>query len=48
MMTNMKCKPPIVELNLRKCDYSDAYILVSGSISVADTSAAGAVANDIN
>ena len=30
------------------CDYSAAYILVKGTITVADTSAAGAVANNTN
>ena len=30
------------------CDYSDAYILVKGTISVNNTAAAGAAANDIN
>ena len=30
------------------CDYSDAYILVKGTITVNDTSAAGAAANDTN
>ena len=30
------------------CDYSDAYILVKGTITVADISAAGAVANNTN
>ena len=29
------------------CDYSDVYILVKGTITVADTSAAGATANNI-
>ena len=30
------------------CDYSDAYILLKGTITVADTSAAGASANNTN
>ena len=30
------------------CDYSDAYILVKGTITVDDTSAAGAAANNTN
>ena len=30
------------------CDYSDAYILVKGNISVNNTAAAGAAANNIN
>ena len=30
------------------CDYSDAYILVTGTITVEDTSAAGAAANNTN
>ena len=30
------------------CDYNDAYILVKGTITVADTSAAGAAANNTN
>ena len=30
------------------CDYSDAYILVKGTITVADTSAAGTAANNTN
>ena len=38
---------PIVKLNL-KLQSSDAYILVSGTISVADTSAEGAAASNSN
>ena len=30
------------------CDYSDAYILIKGTIAVADTSAAGAAVNNTN
>ena len=30
------------------CDYSDPYILVKGTITVADISAAGAVTNNTN
>ena len=30
------------------CDYSDAYIVVKGTITVDDTSAAGAAANNTN
>ena len=30
------------------CDYSDAYILVKGTITVPDTSAAGAAVNNTN
>ena len=30
------------------CDYSDAYILVKGTTTVADTSATGAAANNTN
>ena len=30
------------------CDYSDAYILVKGRVTVADISAAGAAANNTN
>ena len=35
-------------LKSRLCDYSDAYILVKGTITVDDTSAAGAAANNTN
>ena len=35
-------------LKSSSCDYSDAYILVKGTITVADTSAAGAAANNTN
>ena len=38
----------IVKLSLKLCDYSDAYILVKGTISVNNTAAAGATANNIN
>ena len=31
-MTRMDCTALIVKLNLRLCDYSDEYILVSGRI----------------
>ena len=30
------------------CDYSDSYILVKGNITVSNTAAAGATANNIN
>ena len=30
------------------CDYSDAYILVKGTITIANTAAAGAAANNAN
>ena len=32
----------------RLCDYSNAYILVKGTITVPDTSAAGAAVNNTN
>ena len=35
-------------IKLSLCDYSDAYILVSGPISVEDTSAVVAAANNTN
>ena len=35
-------------LRSSSCDYSDAYILVKGSISVNNAAAAGAAANNIN
>ena len=35
-------------LRSRFCDYSDAYILVKGNISVNDTAAEGAAANNTN
>ena len=42
----IKLKTIMVKSSL--CDYSAAYILVKGTITVADTSAAGAVANNTN
>ena len=42
----IKFKTTIIKPSL--CDYSDAYILVKGKITVADTSAAGAAANSTN
>ena len=41
-----KFKTTILKSSL--CDYSDAYILVKGTITAADTSAAGAAANNTN
>ena len=35
-------------LGFNLCDYSDAYILVKGNISVNNTSAEGTAANNIN
>ena len=35
-------------LNLRLCDYSDAYILVKGAVSVANTAVVDANARNIN
>ena len=35
-------------LKLSLCDYTDAYVLVSGTIAVEDTSAAGAAVNNTN
>ena len=35
-------------LRFSLCDYADAYILVKGTTTVADTSAAGADANNTN
>ena len=45
---NKQIKFKTTMLKSSVCDYSDAYILVKATITVADTSAAGAVANDTN
>ena len=44
---NSQIKFKTIMLKTSLCDYSDAYILVRGTISVTNT-AAGAVANNIN
>ena len=44
--SQIKFKTSMIKLSL--CDYSDAYILVSGPISVEDTSAVAAAANNTN
>ena len=41
-----RCKTSMLRSNL--CDYSDAYIPVKGTITVANTAAAGAAANNSN
>ena len=42
----IRFKTPMLRTSL--CDYSDAYILVKGTITVANTAAAGAAANNTN
>ena len=44
--SQIKFKTTMLKSSL--CDYSDAYILVKGKITVADTSSAGAATNNIN
>ena len=44
--SNIRFKTSIVRSNL--CDYSDAYILFKGTITVPNTAAAGAAVNDSN
>ena len=44
--SQIKFKTTMLKSSL--CDYSDAYILVKGTISVNNTAAAGAAANNIN
>ena len=44
--SQIKFKTTMLKSSL--CDYSDAYILVNGTISVNNTAAAGAGANNIN
>ena len=43
---NSKIKSKTTMLKSSLCDYSDAYILVKGTISVNNTAAAGAAANN--
>ena len=45
---NIQIKFKATMLKSSLCDYSDAYILVKGTITVNDTSAAGAAANNTN
>ena len=45
---NKQIKFKTTMLKSSLCDYSDAYILVKGTITVDDTSAAGAAANNTN
>ena len=44
--SQIKFKTAMLKSSL--CDYSDAYILVKGTISANNTAAAGAAANDTN
>ena len=44
--SQIKFKTPMLKSSL--CDYSDVYILVKGTISVNNTAAGGAAANNIN
>ena len=44
--SNIRFEKSIIRSNL--CDYSDAYIDVKGSITVPNTAAAGAAANNAN
>ena len=44
--SQIKFKTPLLKSSL--CDYSDAYILVEETITVVDTSAAGAAASNTN
>ena len=46
MNNQIKFKTKMLRSNL--CDYPDAYILVKGTLTVADTLAAGAAANNTN
>ena len=46
--TNSQIKFKITMLKSSLCDYSDAYILVKGTITVDNTAAAGADANNTN
>ena len=46
MMIRKEHKTPIIKLNL--CNYSDAYILVEGNITVAKTTATASDANSVN
>ena len=45
--SNIRFKTSMTRSNLF-CDYSDAYILVKGTITVPNTAAAGAAVNDTN
>ena len=45
---NSQIKFKTTMLNSGLCNYSDAYILIKGTITVADTSASGAAANNTN
>ena len=45
---NSQIKFKTTTLKSSLCDYSDAYILVKGTISINNTAAAGAAANNIN
>ena len=45
---NKQIRFKISMLRSSLCDYSDAYILVKGNITVNNTAAAGAAANNIN
>ena len=44
--SNIRFKTSMIRLRL--CDYSDAYILVKGTITFADLADAGAAVNNIN
>ena len=44
--SNIRFKASLVKSNL--CDYSDAYILIKGTITVPNTAAAGTVVNNTN
>ena len=46
--TNSQIRFKTSMLRSSLCDYSDAYILVRGTITVANTAAAGAAANNAN
>ena len=45
---NKQIKFKAAMLRSSLCDYSDAYVLVKGNITVNDTAAAGAAANNTN
>ena len=46
--TNSQIKFKTLMLRSSSCDYSDTYILVSGTLTVEDTSAEGGAANNTN
>ena len=45
---NSKMRFKTISIRSGLCDYSDAYILINGTITVPNTAAAGTVANNTN